>query len=417
MNIDFLNNTIGYPPSSHVSDSEIINSMPVIEVTPCKPYFESGLTLFNVFPDWGRYEKILQNQDTSFSVLSKPLRFAYIADSFPNDAFSNEYGETFLQKLTDVASQGIGDLVQITGSRDIFEAVGKTGKGMMEFGEAVGGMPGELMKQGGGMAISGAGSAKKFISQMEQSNSSLEKAIGGGLAVAKGLASAHRIDFPMVWRNSSFTPSYSLTIRLWNPNPSKPESTQKYIIYPLAVILCLGLPASENGFTFNYPFFHTVVSQGIFSLDPAVITNISVSKGGDQQQIGHNQSLGMVDVRIDFAGLFTSMVLEEKGTVPGNRPTLKKYLSNLRGSKYNSTKRKLFTQLSAVQSGISQVVDIPQELFTNKQMGVTEEKPSPEVYKARVNSEVAEIQSALVSEPATEQIYETPEERLLNLSS
>jgi hypothetical protein len=403
--MDFLNNTIGYPPRSHVSDAEIINSMPVVEVTPSKPYFESGLTLFAVFPDWERYEKILRNQDSSFSIPSKPLRFAYIADSFPSDSFTNEYGETFLQKMTDVASQGIGDLVQITGSKDIFEAVGKTGKSLSEFGESVGGVAGELAKQGGGMAMSGASSMKNYISKMEQSDNSLRKAIGGGLAVAHGLASNHRIDFPMVWRNSSFTPAYSLTVRLWNPNPSNPESLVKYIIYPLAVILCLVLPTTENGFSFSYPFFHTVVSKGLFSLDPAVITNVTVSKGSDQQQISHNQQLGMVDVRIDFAGLFTSMVLEEKGRVPGERPTLKRYLDNLRGTKYNTTKRKLFSQLSAVQSGISQIVELEADAFTNKQMGVTEEKPSPDVYKARVESKKVTTEAKLIKKPATEQVY------------
>jgi|WetSurSiteA1Bulk_404760.scaffolds.fasta_scaffold00112_2 hypothetical protein len=406
--MDFLNNTIGYPPRTHVSDSEIINSMPVIEVQPCKPYFQSGLTLFAVFPDWERYESILRNIDGSFSVPSKPLRFAYMADSLPSDSFTNEYGETFLQKMTDVASQGIGDLVQITGSRDIFEALGKTGQGIIEAGEAVGGVPGELMKQGGGMAMSAGVASKNFIRKMEESDNSLRRTIGGGLMVAKGLASNHRVDFPMVWRNSAFTPSYSLTIRLWNPNPSKEESTLKYIIYPLAIILSLALPATENGFTFNYPFFHTVVSKGLFSLDPAVITNVTVTKGGDQHQVGHNQRLGLVDVRIDFAGLFTSMVLEEKGRVQGSRPTLRKYLDNLRESKYSSS-RKLFSQLSAVQSGISQVIDIPQELFTNKQMWVTEEKPSPEVYKARVESDKVVKEAKLTSQKVTKEVYPEPD--------
>jgi hypothetical protein len=418
----FLNDTIGYPPRSHISDSEIINSMPVVEITPSKPYFESGLTLFRVSADWEKYDKILKNQDPSFSTPSKPLRFAYIADSFPTDAFTNEYGETFLQKITDVASQGIGDLVQMTGSKTIGEALEKVGKGTVSVGEKVGGMIGEGLKQAGGMAASLGLGATNLIKEMESSQTSLGKTIGGGLAVAHGLASNHRIDFPMVWKNSSFTPAYSLTIRLWNPNPSRYDSLNNFIIYPLAVILCLALPTTENGFSFSYPFFHRVVSKGIFTLDPAVITNISVIKGGDQQQIGHNQFLGMVDVRIDFAGLFTSMVLEENGRVPGDRPTLKKYLDALREPKYNTRSRKDLRIASETQSGgvagdFLPTAPPPLDIIINKQLGVTEEKPSPELYKARVEYQTAEIESRLISQPGTEDLYETPEERILDLRS
>ena len=69
--------------------------------------------------------------------------------------------------------------------------------------------------------------------------------------------------------------------------------------------------------------------KGLYELDPAVITNITVVKGGDQQQIAFNQMMSMCDVRIDFISLHKSMLLEEKGAAADNRPTVRKYIKEL----------------------------------------------------------------------------------------
>ena len=53
---------------------------------------------------------------------------------------------------------------------------------------------------------------------------------------------------------------------------------------------------------------------------------MTVVKGGDQQQIAYNQRLGIVDIRLEFAGLFTSLY---HSTKTENRTTLKEYLKVL----------------------------------------------------------------------------------------
>jgi len=321
MNIDPIGGAFGLPPTSYVSDSMIENSMPIFEVMPCIPEFNSGLNLFKVKRAGAQYQEILSYHGFDTQV---PLKFAFIADNFPTDSFVNDYGETFLQKFTDVASQGMSQIAQMMGAKRATDAGKEIGQVMQASGQEVSGVMGDI--------LSGIGSGVSGISTgIEQAANSkaVKSLIGGGGDVVNKMLAGHRVDFPQVWRNSSYTPSYTATIRLYNPNPGNSNSTKKYIIGPLAALLCLTLPHSDDGSTYNWPFFHKIKSKGIYNLDPAVITNVTVVKGGDQQQIAYNQNLSMVDVRVDFTSLYNSLIVEEKGAFSNNRPTLRTYLNAL----------------------------------------------------------------------------------------
>jgi hypothetical protein len=329
----------------------IINSMPVLEIIPCIPRFESGLNLFAVEDAREKYLKILGNHGYATDV---PIKCAFLADNFPTDSFTNEYGETFLQKFTDVASQGMSQLAQMTGASTGTEAMQNIGGAFSDLGEDVGGMLGGALSGAGGMA-SGAGKGlQNLINKMKSGGASgLSKMLGGGAQLINQMVAGHRVDFPQVWRNSGFTPSYTATVRLYNPNPASPASTEQYIIGPLAVLLCLAVPRSEDGKTYNWPFFHKVKATGIYNLEPAVITNITIIKGGDQQQIAYNQKLGIVDVRLDFASLYGSMLVEEGVNTFSNRPTVRSYLKALRErDNALSTPRNRLNEIVGERAGI-----------------------------------------------------------------
>jgi len=305
---------IGMPPSTYESGHVIRNAMPVAQIIPCKPNFTTGMTLFSLVEDWANYEKILK---TLGFTTQKPIKVAFLADNFPTDSFTNEYGETFITKMADVASQGIRDIMQITGSRTVGEGVGKIAGMVKGMGEGAEGMLGSILKTAGEWGGKGASGLQ-----------GIEKRFGAAGTIS-GIIAGNRVDFPQVWKNSNFTPSYTMTVRLYNPNPGNLASTKEFIVGPLAVLLCLAIPRSRDGNTYGWPFFHKIKCPGIYNLNPGVITNISVIKGGDQLQIAQNQSLGMVDVRIDFVSLFNSMLVEEGNRTISNRPTLRTYLQSL----------------------------------------------------------------------------------------
>jgi len=357
LNLDPFNGVFGMPPSSWISDEMIINSMPVLEITPCIPKFESGLNLFRVEDASTQYLKILANHGY---YTPTPIRCAFLADNFPTDSFTNEYGETFLQKFTDVASQGMSQLAQMTGAKTGTQALQNIGGSLSEMGDDLGGIMGGALSGVGG-AASGAGSGmEKLIARMKSGQTGgVGNMMGGGVGLINKMIAGHRVDFPQVWRSSGFTPSYTATIRLYNPNPGSATATNKYIIGPLAMLLCLAVPRSDDGRTFNWPFFHKVKAKGIYNLDPAVITNITIVKGGDQQQISFNQKLAMVDVRLDFASLYGSMLVEEGKNTFTNRPTVRSYIDSLKeDDELLYTKRDLMDQAVGAKAGAGDILDI-----------------------------------------------------------
>jgi hypothetical protein len=132
--------------------------------------------------------------------------------------------------------------------------------------------------------------------------------------------------------------------------------------------MLLATPLSDDGNTYSWPFIHRIEAPGIYDLDPAYISNITIIKGGDQQQIGQNQALSMVDVRIDFGSLFSSMLATNQ-PVAKSRPTLKKYLQGMETTKeaFDYKGQKLVN--SKVVS--STTVKIPQEIKEKTQVDKT----------------------------------------------
>lgn len=315
-----LPDVIGQPPSGPNSFELIYNSLPIMEVEPKKPNFQTAATLFTLDSDWDSYNALLKSHN--FSLNSQPLKLAFIADNFPVDSFTNQYSESFLNRFTDLVSSGAAELSQITGQRNAGEAVSKMLNAMTRsdiglvkvFGEGAKGALGAAR----GAFQSVASGLGKAGTKLNDIASLTNKLLGGA-----------RVDMPMIWKNSGFTPSYSMTIRLYNPQPSNPDMKEKYIIGPLAAILLLMLPQTDDGTYYNWPFFCTIKVPGLLYIPSGYIGNVTIVKGGDQQQISYTQEMGMVDVRIEFGGLYDTMVAG-KSYNSNTRPTLKNYLDNMR---------------------------------------------------------------------------------------
>lgn len=317
----------GMPPGTHYSDKIMYNSMPTANIIPCEPEFSRGLSLFRLDQQkgWREYNKILNS--VGFSTTGNAIKVAYLADNFPTDTFNNEYGETFLDKFAQVASSGLGDVAQIMG----WSSFDDVSEGMGNIADATG---------LGGAASSAATKGKEMFNN---ANAKLSKPnqsrLGSVMNTMKSLATGARVDFPQVWKNSQFTPSYSMTIRLYNPDPSNPESTRKYIVGPIAALVALGVPkVAEDASTYKWPLLCKVRSPGIYHLNAAFINSIAIIKGGDQQSIAFNQSMAMCDVRIDFGSLYNSILAGPGTNEMGiDRPTLGSYLEAIGGSAVTSS--------------------------------------------------------------------------------
>jgi len=323
-----LPDIIGMPPDTYVSNDLMRNSMPILQIQPREPVIQTSLTGFRLENKWDDYVKLLGNHKFKPGGSGSNLKIAFIADNFPTDSFSNEYGESFLNKITDVVSQGAGEITQMMGARDLGEA----GKQLSTFAKTMGA---DVVSSGIDKILEKSENVQKKLRE----GGKVSQFAGATAGMISRMAAGARVDFPQVWKNSGFTPSYSITVRLYNPYPGNLSYTKKYITGPIAAILCLALPRAgkkgEEANTYNWPFFHQIICPGIFRLEPGFISNISVIKGGDQQQIGWNQALSIVDVRIDMGSLYNSILLET-GEEANNRPTLRSYINDI--NSFSSTK-------------------------------------------------------------------------------
>ncbi len=316
---------IGLPPWNIMgrTNEQILNTMPIAEFSPHRASFKKGIDLMTLKSEWSTYVEMLKNHGFAMKDSNKKgIKFAFLADSFPTDSFQNEYGENFLQSMTEVISEKGSSIAQFFGATSASEVAKMAGKGVR----------GAL---GGGAIGKGFGAITGGIAKGAQSFMDTLRSVPGGSIAARGLSLVDRllvgsrIDFPQVWKTSSFSPSYTMTIRLYNPNPRSDVATMKYIVGPIAALMLLGLPISPDGSVYRWPFLHKIKSTGIYILDPAFISNVTIIKGGDQQQISYNQRLGLVDVRLDFGSLYSTIVAEQGKKFGSGRPTLRKYLDEL----------------------------------------------------------------------------------------
>lgn len=322
-----LDTVWGLPPRTFVSDNMITNTMPIANITPAVPQFSLGLGLYTTRKAWKEYNTLLNYH--GYKLQSDNIKVAFLAENFPTDNFQNEYGESFINKITDIASQGAGEIAQVLGQRSALGGIGATGKLLSAIGGKLGGGAGTILEQLGGGVAKGASETRKALNELKGG-----AGLGAGAArsidiINKMLAGA-RVDFPQVWKNSGFSPSYQLTIRLYNPKPGSPAATNKYIVGPMVALLLLATPQTSDGDTYNWPFLQHIECPGIFSLTPSFIGSVAVIKGGDQQSIAYNQQMGIMDVRLDIGSLYNSMVAGRVNLSNKSRPTLKNYAEVLK---------------------------------------------------------------------------------------
>jgi hypothetical protein len=346
LNENLLPEVLGLPPDNYFPETnrKIRDSMPVCYFSPSQPVFEFGLDLFKLRPAFNSssntdpdYARLLRDHGLEAPNNWKNLQavqVAFLADNFPTDTFTNEYGENFLQGLTDVASSTASQISQFFGVKDARTVINKAA------GAAENMLPKEVM----GIGVKGpVGDFFRKGADVAQNVLNAAK-LGGAPGIIGRMATGARLDFPMTWKSSGFQPSYSLTVRLYNPNPRSLKSTKKYIVGPIVALMLLGVPITQDGSTYSWPFLHKIVSPGIFELNPGFISNITVIKGGDQQQISQQQRLSMVDVRIDVGSLYSTMVGGSVNLGYKSRPTVKKYMDNMlqQGANANYSRHEIF---------------------------------------------------------------------------
>lgn len=326
-----LKEVLGLPPSPLISESVMMNSFPIINIEPCEAKWGDGLSLFILQNQWVKYKSLLENLGYTPGT-DRRLRIAFIPDQLPSEQFTNEYGQTFLSQITDMVSNSMTDMAQMSGNRNASEFYNSSIKSL----NAAGGVASSVASLLGGVA-------EQFKGVKTAMKGSKNPTIRKIPDVMNNMLMGQRVDFPQVWKHSSYVPTYSVNVKLINMFPKNIQLTKELIVGPLAAILGLALPIGESE-TYSYPFLHKVSCPGLFDLKAAGISSITVNKGGDHSLIGYNEILGAVDIRIDFVDLFSVMMMYDPNSSvqSKDRTNLKSYLDTmLSGRSINKIKSTL----------------------------------------------------------------------------
>ena len=313
------------------------DTFPILEIIPCKPVgslLKGGLDLYILKSCWqdddeaekkSFFEYMYDYYHIDVGYNRRMLRVACLHESPISETFSNDFRDSIFESIASGASQGwVRDVAQMTNvhsGEQIANMFGTTGANLKSGAEKALQM----------MGMSGEG-AKKFAN------------LGASLAnVAMESALGHGLDFPQVWSTSNYSPSYSFTVRLYNPYPGDPIAIDKYLVAPLTVLLSFVVPRSVNGYQFYQPWLCKIRMKGLIPETPCYMSNLTIVKGGDHNQIGWNQKAGIVDVKMDFKILYKVMVATRK-TKKVQVPQLHKWLNEFnvnRGYNANDDKNEL----------------------------------------------------------------------------
>jgi len=345
---DFINKVgpiddiIGLPPAAYYSNPSILNrvlaSIPMLLIFPAMTLEgdltssnDEGLKLYDLdfHKGWDQYKKICNSCDIKVSSSSNPpIRVAFLHEGPISESFSNEYSESMMEQISGMASPMLKELKYSTGASSIQGAIDKVKQGIKE-GKGKGAIE-NFFSNVVGMGLSAAGSAAGFVERFVS-------AAPKGAQLSK-LLTGSNIDFPLIWAGSSFSPSYSITVRLTNTDPLDDNLYEERIINPLVRLLALGVPTSDSKGTYTYPLLLRASCPGLFRLNAGAVTSFEIVKGLDGSDIGYHQRPGSIDVRITFIDLYSSLIAmmseEDRTGSDLNRPTLSRYINNLRGKAF-----------------------------------------------------------------------------------
>ena len=352
---DNVTNIIGLPPQWFMSQTGgevnysqiwVTSTMPVCRITPVYPSINEGeqshgLHLFSVSIGKGRikYQKVLDScglfktsntSDSGPTQQSSSLKesdynqldVAYLNETSMTETWSAEYGNSRFEDMGNMGGSMMGEARYITGA--------KTGKeALLEMGNTSRGLPGI-----GGIAEWGLDTAAGMFGASEKVLSNW------GMA---GLLSGSRVDFPQIWKNASYNTGYSITVRLYNPNPVSQQDYETFILKPLAKILAFIIPITDDPppgstaapITYNAPVLCNVKCSGLWQIRAGFVSSIEVIKGGEANDISWIQRPNMIDVRISFGELYGVMTTATAGIA--DRQSLKGYIDILQGRSIPTT--------------------------------------------------------------------------------
>jgi len=157
-----------------------------------------------------------------------------------------------------------------------------------------------------------------------------------GLAgIAEAVKGNGFLDFPEVWKNSSFSKSYNFTMQLRSIYGDR-VSILYNIYIPLLMIFAGALPRAVGKQSYTSPFLVRAYSKGLMAIPMGIIDSLSVKRGSAEFGWSQEQYPTSVDVSFTIKDLSAALYMGISGTdawsdVLGQNSSFQEYLLNLAG--------------------------------------------------------------------------------------
>ena len=320
-----FDNGIEDTPDRIMTDMEkiVLKTMPIAYITPCVPSTGAGLEIYHLDPGagWDEYKKYLANLEIIPYGSFQGLKVLYQDLSPIGETYSNEFSQS---SILGALSEGVSSTIQ-----EMQFVTNKNLKQMVEAGK----------KSENSWVAGASGLTDDFIKDDGGASKGLQKMGVGQTAsnqIVNAVVSGEKIGFPLMWKGSSYSAQYDLSIRLFCPSSKNGTLYNKLIVGPMAALLALALPRTTAAkdltynLTYKSPFVIKLKIPGILDLQAGYVSNISVLKGGDVNDRAWNQDINgimtsrvnIVDVKLTVNPLYNVAPMHLKIPQQTEQPSL-----------------------------------------------------------------------------------------------
>lgn len=223
------------------------------------------------------------NMDNKFA----GVRLWMTDDTTVTENFSNEYSENAIQSKI-AAVSGVGQQL-----RDFAKA---SGTEINEVLRSLSEFAGNKAAQTSAMAVEKMGGDQNI---MQATSDSVSGLLG---TAAELVLQGKAISLPKVWKNSTYNPAVSFTVKLVSPYGS-PKAINKYILEPLLYILLLTSPRTVDGLSYGLPRPIRVRAYGLTNINLGMVQNVTVNRGGGSSTFNQYKQPLTVDVVLTVSPL------------------------------------------------------------------------------------------------------------------
>ena len=172
-------------------------------------------------------------------------------------------------------------------------------------------------------------SLRKITKRSNKNPNSISSRIGN---VVHNLKHGGNLIFPEMWKESSYSKSYSIKIRLVAPYGTK-ECVFNEIMIPLYHLLALTLPKSLTPNGYVSPFLIRAYSKGWFNCEMGIVDSIDITKAGDGDQWSVDGLPTQLDVTLSIRDLYPVMAMTQHkyGFLFSANTPLLDYIANMSG--------------------------------------------------------------------------------------